>query len=70
LKILMKLSHKELFNKFNEINSIKVINWQPLLIDECQKYADTKQPMIRVELNNGNWLRVFVSKEYNEINWY
>lgn len=71
MKILMKLSHDELFNKFKEINSdVNVLNWQPLLLDECRAYADTKQPIIRVELADGNWLRVYVSEEFDEINWY
>ncbi|MGG7060236.1 hypothetical protein ACQPUZ_18465 [Clostridium tertium] len=38
--------------------------------DECKAYADEKQPIIRVELNYGNCLRVFISKENSEINWY
>jgi len=71
MKILMKLSNDELFARFKEINTgIDVVNWQPLLLDECRSYAEEGQPMIRVELTDGNWLRVYVSKEFNEINWY
>lgn len=71
MKETRKLSHVELFNKFKEINTgVKIINWQPLINDECEKYAIKTQPVIKVELEDGNWLRVYVSKEYNEINWY
>lgn len=71
MKITRKLTHKELLDKFKEDNtSVTVINWQPLINDECQKYAKDNQPIIRVDLKDGNWLRVYVSKEFNEINWY
>lgn len=71
MKVTRKLTHKELLDKFVKINTgVTVVNWQPLLIDECQKYAVDNQPVIRVTLSDGNWLRVFVSKEYNEITWY
>lgn len=71
MKVLTKLTHKELFDKFIKINTgVTVVDWQPLLIDECQKYAVDNQPIIKVHLSDGNWLRVFISKEYNEINWY
>ncbi len=65
------LTHKELADEFIKLNSgVKVIDWQPMIGDECKAYADEKQPIIRVELNDGNWLRVFISKENSEINWY
>lgn len=71
MKILKKLSHDELFNKFKEINTgVDIVNWQPLIADECRSYAKEGQPIIRVDLKDGNWLRVYISKEYNEINWY
>lgn len=71
MKVMRKLSYEELFNKFKEINSsVKILNWQPLIADECVAYAKTNQPIIRVDLEDGGWLRVYVSKEYNEINWY
>lgn len=71
IKVLNKITHKELFDKFIKLNtSVTAVDWQPLLIDDCQKYAVDNQPMIRVILSDGNWLRVFISKEYNEINWY
>lgn len=71
MKILRKLSHDELFHKFKEINtSVEIVNWQPLIADECKAYAKAGQPVIRVDLVDGNWLRVYVSKEFNEINWY
>lgn len=66
MKITRKLSHDELFNNFKDINTgIDIVNWQPLIAD-----AKEGQPIIRVDLKDGNWLRVYVSKEYNEINWY
>lgn len=71
MKITNSITHKELYDNFVKINTdVKVINWQPLIADECQKYAKENQPIIRVDLSDGNWLRVFISKEYNEINWY
>lgn len=71
MKVMRKLTHKELLDKFVKINTgVTVVNWQPLLVDECQRYAVDSQPVIRVTLSDGNWLRVFVSKEYNEITWY
>ena len=70
-KIMNKITHKELADIFIKINSgIKVINWQPLIVDECQKYANENQPMIRVDIEGGNWLRVYIDKESSEINWY
>lgn len=71
MKVLNKLTHKELLDKFIKINTgVTVVDWQPLLNDECQKYAANNQPIIKVNLSDGNWLRVFISKEFNEINWY
>lgn len=71
LKIINRLSHKELAEKFITLNTgVKVISWQPLINDESEIYANTNQPTIRVELDDGNWLRVYVNKEFNEINWY
>jgi len=71
MKITKTLSHEELFNKFKEINSgVEIVSWEPLNTDECIEYAKSNQPIIRVDLKDGNWLRVYVSKEYNEINWY
>lgn len=65
------LTSKELADKFIEINpGAKVVNWNPLIADECRAYANTKQPVIRVDLEDGNWLRVFISKDNGEINWY
>ncbi|MFR5004170.1 MAG: hypothetical protein ACLUCZ_17395 [Thomasclavelia ramosa] len=71
MKVVRKLSHEELFSKFKEINdSVEILNWQPLIADECRSYAKPNQPIIRVDLKGGNWLRVYVAKESNEINWY
>lgn len=65
------LTHKELFDMFIKINTgVKVLNWQPMINDECKVYADEKQPILKVNLEDGNWLRVFISKEYSEISWY
>lgn len=70
-KVNNKISHEELYKRFISINdSVKVINWQPLVGDECTKYARKGQPIIKVELDNRSWLRVYVSKENKEINWY
>lgn len=70
-KVFKKLTHKELADMFIDINTcVKVISWQPMIGDECEAYADLTQPIIRVELSDGSWLRVFVSKEYSEITWY
>ena len=71
MNVLGKITHKELLDMFVNINTdVTVVDWQPLLKDECQKYSADNQPIIRVNLSDGNWLRVFISKEYNEINWY
>ena len=71
MKIYNKLTHIELLSRFKEVNSsVEVVSWQPLINDECTKYAIKGQPIIRVDLSNGNWLRVYVDKEYNEISWY
>lgn len=71
LKVYNKLTHKELADRFIEVNSsVNVISWQPMIGDECESYADLKQPIIRVDLSDGNWLRVYISKEYSEITWY
>lgn len=71
LKVYNKLTHKELADKFIKVNSsVNVISWQPMIGDECEAYADLKQPIIRVDLSDGNWLRVYISKEYSEITWY
>lgn len=65
------LTHKELADKFIKLNlGVKVVDWQPMIGDECKSYANTKQPIIRVHLDDGNWLRVFISNENSEINWY
>lgn len=65
------LTHKELAEKFIKINNgVKVAEWHPIVGDECKAYADEKQPVIRVDLEDGNWLRVYISKEYSEISWY
>lgn len=54
MKVMRKLSYEELFNKFKEINSsVKILNWQPLIADECIAYAKTNQPIIRVDLEDG-----------------
>lgn len=55
MKITRKLSHDELFNKFKEINTgVDIVNWQPLIADECRSYAKSNQPIIRVDLKDGN----------------
>ncbi|WP_291630468.1 hypothetical protein [Clostridium sp.] len=70
-KIINKITHEELAERFIKINTgVKVIDWQPLIIDECQKYSKATQPIIRVDIEGGNWLRVYINKESNEINWY
>lgn len=70
-KVNNKISHEQLYKRFIKINtSVRVINWQPLIADECTKYAMQGQPIIRVDLDNGSWLRVYINKENREINWY
>lgn len=70
-KVIKKLTHKELAEKFITLNTgVKVIAWQPLIGDDSKVYANPNQPTIRVDLEGGGWLRVYVDKEYNEINWY
>lgn len=65
------MTHKELFELFKRANSSVNINqWFPLVNDECEQYADISKPIIKVILDNGSWLRVYISKEYNEITWY
>lgn len=71
MKVTRKLSHEELAKEFIKINTgVTVLNWYPLINDDCKKYADEEQPIIRVDLKGGNWLRVYVCKEYKEITWY
>lgn len=70
-KIAKKLTHDELAKKFIEINTeVRVVSWIPLIADDSREYADSNQPTIRVELDNGNWLRVYVDKKNKEITWY
>lgn len=70
-KVNNKISHEQLYKRFIKINtSVRVINWQPLVGDESTKYAIQGQPIIRVDLDNGSWLRVYINKENKEINWY
>lgn len=71
MKITRKLTHEELAKLFIKINTgVTVLNWNPLIKDKCEFYADTTQPIIKVDLEGGSWLRVYVDKEYNEITWY
>jgi len=71
MKVTRKITHNELLNMFKSINSsVNVINWQPLVGDECTKYARKGQPIIRVDLDNGSWLRVYISEEFKEVTWY
>lgn len=71
MKQISPLTHEELLEKFKKVNtSVKVVRWLPLINDECEKYADTTKPKIKVILDNGSWLRVYISKEYDDITWY
>lgn len=70
-KVTKKLTHEELAKKFIEINiGINVVSWIPLIADESRAYSDPNQPTIRVDLDNGSWLRVYVDKECKDITWY
>jgi len=70
-KIIKKLTHKELAEKFIKLNTgVKVVEWKPLIGDDSSVYANPNQPTIRVDLEDGGWLRVYVDKDCNEINWY
>lgn len=65
------MTDKELLELFKKTNTdITVKEWFPLINDECQQYADTSKPIIKVILDNGSWLRVYISKKYNELTWY
>jgi len=65
------MTHKELLELFKIANSsVNVTQWLPLVNDECEQYADTSKPIIKVILDNGSWLRVYISKKYNELTWY
>lgn len=65
------MTNLELLNKFKNTNtSVNVVAWCPMENDECKAYADTKYPIIRVTLDNGSWLRVYIDKEYHEVTWY
>lgn len=65
------LTHEELAESFKKVNtSVKVVSWTPLINDDCDAYADTSKPRIKVVLEDGNWLRVYISKDYNDITWY
>lgn len=70
MKVRRKLNDLELINLFKKVNpTIKVTNWLPLIADDCIKYADTTQPIVKV-ISGESWYRVYVSKEYGEITWY
>jgi hypothetical protein len=65
------LEHKELLEEFKKLNNVKNIkDWCPLVGDECEQYADTSKPIIKVTLENDSWLRVYIDKKYKEITWY
>lgn len=70
-KINNKLDAKTLAQLFKEINpTIKFNEYNRLVGDDCEKYADITQPIIKVIAEDGNWYRVYVDKEVNEITWY
>lgn len=70
-KINNKLDAKTLALLFKEINpSIKFTEYNQLIGDDCEKYADMTQPIIKVIAEDGNWYRVYIDKEVNEITWY
>ncbi|MGL5087584.1 MAG: hypothetical protein ACRC68_18005 [Clostridium sp.] len=70
-KINNKLDVKTLACLFKVINpSIKFKEYNILIGDGCEKYADMTQPIIKVIAEDGNWYRVYVDKEYSEITWY
>lgn len=70
-KINNELDAKTLACLFKVINtSIKFTEYNILIGDECEKYADITQPIIKVISEDGNWYRVYVDKENNEITWY
>ena len=71
MKVTKILTHNELAERFIKVNTgVKVLAWQPLIGDDSMAYANTEQPAIRVDIEGGNWLRVYIDKEYNEITWY
>lgn len=71
MKQVKPLTHEELLENFKKVNtSVKVVNWMPLINDDCEAYANMSQPRIKVILEDGDWLRVYISKEYDDITWY
>lgn len=64
------MKHEELLESFKKLNKVNVIEWFPLVNDECEKYADTSKPIIKVILDNGTWLRIYIDKKYHEVTWY
>lgn len=70
-KIKNKLDYKSLASLFKYINQeIVILDWCPLVGDECEKYADTSQPIIKVFTGADEWLRVYVDNETKEVTWY
>lgn len=63
----MNKKHNELLEQFKKINTdVKVIRATEL-VGEC--YAKYDGIAIKVELSDGNWLRVY-RNESGELNWY
>jgi hypothetical protein len=65
------VTHNQLFELFKSTNkSVNIKEWYPLVGDECEMYADTTKPMIKVILDDESWLRVYVDQKYHEVTWY
>lgn len=63
----MTSKHKRLLNEFKRINtSVDVVRATELVGEQYAKYDGIA---IRVELSDGNWLRVYRAQN-GELNWY
>lgn len=65
------MTNKELLEQFKKVNSsVNIKEWYPLINDKCEEYANTSEPILKVVLDDGSWMRVYISKKYNEVTWY
>ena len=63
----MTSKHKALLNEFVRVNTDVTVVGATEMVGE--PYASYDGIAIKVELNNGNWLRVYRVKN-GELNWY
>lgn len=68
MKINKIVTEKELYDIFTKVNpSVGAYEYERY--EEGVSFADETQPVIKV-YGNSNWWRVYVNKEYSEIEWY